>query len=340
MNRRTLHKSAVPEDFGIQRSSAPSRQEAPPKSELAPRPQKNRTIKPLLLAAAMLLVGVFAGVFIGMMLGDSSDSVSSETVQGQSAALTDSQQQQTVDDALPQAESSNDGTSQTCTVGVLQSTQHESLDEVYEGIIYACNNGWYEEFDSENVELAYTSGMGDIEALKNRAQQMLLEDEVDLIIAIGTPAAQAAQPYAEEAGIPLVFAACSDPVAAGLVESWEQPGGLITGICDILPADAEENLLAAVSEYTGMEDAAGLVGSLFDYEIDYFNIGANAFGQAEYILYDEMDPADIPVRNCGYFVTYYEDAGEELGLIYEDFVSAIQEAPSAVVGYGSRSSAN
>ena len=36
----------------------------------------------------------------------------------------------------------------------------------------------------------------------------------------------------KDTDIPVVFGAVSDPVAAGLVDSWDQPGGQVTGISD------------------------------------------------------------------------------------------------------------
>ena len=54
--------------------------------------------------------------------------------------------------------------------------------------------------------------------------------KVDLIIAIATPSAQAA--LGETTEIPIIFSAVTDPIAAQLVESLENPGGNITGTSD------------------------------------------------------------------------------------------------------------
>ena len=60
--------------------------------------------------------------------------------------------------------------------------------------------------------------------------QTLLEAEVDLIVAIGTPVAVVAAPLVEGTDIPVVFAPATDPLAAGLVDNMRQPGGNLTGI--------------------------------------------------------------------------------------------------------------
>ena len=69
----------------------------------------------------------------------------------------------------------------------------------------------------------------------------------DVIVAIATPVALSAQAIADETGIPVVFAAVSDPVAAGLVDSLEVPGGKLTGTSDYLDTTAMMNLIFALN---------------------------------------------------------------------------------------------
>jgi putative ABC transport system substrate-binding protein len=51
-----------------------------------------------------------------------------------------------------------------------------------------------------------------------------------VILSISTPAAQAAQRATANTDIPLVFVPITDPVGAGLVKSFKQPGGNMTGV--------------------------------------------------------------------------------------------------------------
>ncbi|MEM7032671.1 MAG: ABC transporter substrate-binding protein [Chloroflexota bacterium] len=60
--------------------------------------------------------------------------------------------------------------------------------------------------------------------------QTLLDANVDLILAIGTPVATVAAPMVEGTDVPVVFAPAVNPVEAGLVDNMRQPGGNLTGI--------------------------------------------------------------------------------------------------------------
>lgn len=66
-------------------------------------------------------------------------------------------------------------------------------------------------------------------------------DGVDAIVAIATPTAMSAQNYADKA--PVIFSAVSDPVAAGLVESLDAPGGNITGTSDEIQVEQIVDLM-------------------------------------------------------------------------------------------------
>ena len=70
-------------------------------------------------------------------------------------------------------------------------------------------------------------------------------DKVDLMVGIATPVAMSMQAATEETGTPVVFAAVSDPVGAGLVDSMDAPGANITGTSDALDTSAIMNLIFA-----------------------------------------------------------------------------------------------
>lgn len=65
------------------------------------------------------------------------------------------------------------------------------------------------------------------------------------MIGVATPVAMAMQAATEDNGIPVVFAAVSDPVGAGLVESMEAPGRNVTGTSDYLDTAAVMQLITA-----------------------------------------------------------------------------------------------
>ena len=72
-------------------------------------------------------------------------------------------------------------------------------------------------------------------------------DRVDLMVAVATPDAMAMQSATEESGTPVVFAAVSDPVSVGLVNSLQAPGANITGTSDFLNTDAVMQLILATN---------------------------------------------------------------------------------------------
>ena len=73
-----------------------------------------------------------------------------------------------------------------------------------------------------------------------------IASEVDLMVGVATPVAMAMQGKTEDSKLPVVFAAVSDPVGAGLVESLEAPGANLTGTSDYLDTNAVFNLIFAL----------------------------------------------------------------------------------------------
>ena len=82
-------------------------------------------------------------------------------------------------------------------------------------------------------------------AVLNQIIANFMADKVDLMIGVATPVAVAMQAATEGTDTPVVFAAVSDPVGAGLVESLEAPGANITGTSDYLDTDAILDLIFA-----------------------------------------------------------------------------------------------
>lgn len=83
--------------------------------------------------------------------------------------------------------------------------------------------------EGENVTYLYEGSAESIAALDDQVQ-VLLDAKVDLIVAISTPAAQAAYRLAQGSGTPVVFGPVTDPVVAGVAASVSHPGGVATGV--------------------------------------------------------------------------------------------------------------
>ncbi|GAG78906.1 unnamed protein product, partial [marine sediment metagenome] len=76
---------------------------------------------------------------------------------------------------------------------------------------------------------------------------------MDLILSITTPSSQACVEAAEGTGIPVVFAAVTDPVLAGIVSTWDTPRPEnVTGVSDIPDLKGQMELIKEI--LPGAED--------------------------------------------------------------------------------------
>ena len=89
--------------------------------------------------------------------------------------------------------------------------------------------GWIE---GQNILVEYRFAGAKPEQLSEFAAE-LVRLKADVIVAVSTPAAQAARKATDT--IPIVFSMVSDPVASGLVVSLARPGGNATGLSNMLP---------------------------------------------------------------------------------------------------------
>ena len=71
--------------------------------------------------------------------------------------------------------------------------------------------------------------------------------DMDLMVGVATPVAIAMRNATEDSQIPVVFAAVSDPLGSGLVDTLEKPGNNLTGTSDYLDTNAIMNLIFALN---------------------------------------------------------------------------------------------
>lgn len=122
-------------------------------------------------------------------------------------------------------------------IGISQFVEHPALDAAREGFI----EGLAEEgFDEDNVEFIEQNAQADFSTAQSIAQQFK-GDNLDLMLAIATPNAQAAANVISD--IPVLFTAVTDPEEAGIVESMEAPGGNLTGTTDMNPVAEQVKLI-------------------------------------------------------------------------------------------------
>ncbi|HFI0173800.1 TPA: ABC transporter substrate-binding protein [Streptococcus suis] len=133
--------------------------------------------------------------------------------------------------------SSDQASTETVKVGVLQYMEHESLTAAREGFVAELEANGYKE--GEKLVLDYQNAQGDQANLQTISEQLIGGN--DIVLAIATPSAQSLATVSTET--PIVFTAVTDPLSADLVESIEKPGGLLTGTSDQAPIDKQFELL-------------------------------------------------------------------------------------------------
>lgn len=116
------------------------------------------------------------------------------------------------------------------TVGIIQMMEHPSLDTIRVSFLEEMKNLGY-----TDAAFDYKSGQGDMSSLTTIAQGFV-GDEVDAVVAIATPAAQAVA--ASTSDIPIIFSAATDPVAAELLSDPSKPDANVTGVSDAIPVDS------------------------------------------------------------------------------------------------------
>lgn len=176
--------------------------------------------------------------------------------------------------------------SKSVKIGLIQLTEHPSLDEIRTAIVSEM-----EEKSSEyglSVEVDYQNGQNDPSTINTICQQFVA-DKVDLIVAIATPAAQAAVAAASPE-IPVIFSAVTDPVAAGLVEDANTPSHNVTGTSDAIPVDS---IFGLAKELTPDAKRFGLLYSTSEDNSASVLRDARAYLEANGCTYEEGAVAAI-----------------------------------------------
>lgn len=125
-------------------------------------------------------------------------------------------------------------------VGIGQFAEHGSLDNCRMGFIEGMKEEGFVE--GQNVVYSYDNAQTDGSAAALIYNKYITQN-VDLAMAIATPMAQVAYSTCDRVGIPVIYTAVSDPVAAGLANENGQPVGNVTGTSDKIPAEAQLKLI-------------------------------------------------------------------------------------------------
>ncbi len=132
----------------------------------------------------------------------------------------------------------SDATAKSYKIGITQIVSHPALDAVAEGFKAGLAYKGLKNvtFDEQNAE-------GEVSNASTIASKFAAEN-LDLILAIATPSAQAM--VKADAKTPIIFSAVTDPVGAGLVKDAAAPSANVTGVSDMLPMKPTMELIKQV----------------------------------------------------------------------------------------------
>lgn len=136
------------------------------------------------------------------------------------------------------SEGSSATTVESNVIGISKIVAHPALDAVEQGIIDELRELGYGNliFDVQNAN-------GDISTAASIATKFRT-DRVRLAVGIATPTSQALVNGITD--IPVVYSAVTNPVEAGLVDSFDVGGPNVTGFSDMTPVASQFDLIATV----------------------------------------------------------------------------------------------
>lgn len=123
-------------------------------------------------------------------------------------------------------------------VGIVQLVEHEALDAANKGFVEGLASKGYKE--GQNIAFDKQNAQADQSNLQNIAHRFV-NNKVDLICAIATPAAQTVANVTSD--IPIVATAVTDYKMAKLVKDNDKPGTNVTGTTDMNPVADQLDLL-------------------------------------------------------------------------------------------------
>ena len=192
----------------------------------------------------MKLRNVFAMITAAAMTLSLAACSSQSTASSTSSASSDSSSSAASESSVSSEKStaSEESSGASYTIGICNYVDDASLNQIVENI-----NARLAEIESEQgitINVKYDNCNADANVM-NQIIANFAADNVDLMVGVATPVAMAMQSATEDSKTPVVFAAVSDPVGAGLVASLEEPGSNVTGSSDNLDTNSVMNLIFA-----------------------------------------------------------------------------------------------
>lgn len=127
---------------------------------------------------------------------------------------------------------------ETYRIGLVQFAEYAPLNSARESFMSRLEE-WG--FDDGKVAIDYQNAGGDAGKADEICQQFV-KNEVDVIVAISSPAAKSAVKVAGSGSTKVVFLAVGDPAAQLEIANPQQPEGNVTGVADYVAAQAVVDL--------------------------------------------------------------------------------------------------
>ena len=203
---------------------------------------------------------------------------------------------------------SGNGSARTYHIGAIQLLQHPALDSAYQGFVDQLKADGFVE--GQNLTIDFQNAQND-QSNCNTIANKFKSENLDLVLAISTPAAQAVANVITDT--PVLFTAVTDPVSAKLVQSDDTPGTNCTGTSDLTPVADQLKMLQEVCPnvknvgvfYTSSEansveqaDIAKTEGAKLGFNMtDYTISSSNEITQVLNSMIGRVDAIYIPTDN-------------------------------------------
>ncbi len=108
-----------------------------------------------------------------------------------------------------------------------QTVQHPAINATTRGVTDGLAEAGY--IDGKNMELKLQSAQGNI-ALANQIATSFVSNEPDIVVGVGTLAAQSFAKFTRKGKVKMIFTTVTDPIEANLISGLKEPGNNSSGV--------------------------------------------------------------------------------------------------------------
>jgi putative ABC transport system substrate-binding protein len=126
---------------------------------------------------------------------------------------------------------------------ISQLVEHPALDATTRGVVEGLAAAGY--VPGHNLDLKIESAQGNV-SLAGQIANKFVSNEPDIVVGVGTVAAQSFVKYVRDGKAKLIFTTITDPIGANLVASLEHPGSNISGVSNFVPLEPQIEMFKRV----------------------------------------------------------------------------------------------